>query len=154
MMISVFDGAEDKKILVTTFSPFPTMFNKAFFFRVVKTRDCNVNRQMPSLLPNNITLDWSKLKALADDMLNVTEILKFDLERVENIVGKEKMLVASIFSFPHNVFKWHLFQGRKMSGFCGKEFKMTRVVVKLQYTHVAQLTRAVTECDLISPPAL
>ena len=31
---------------------------------------------------------WSKLKALADDKINVTEKLKFVLGRVENIVGK------------------------------------------------------------------
>ena len=39
-------------------------------------------------LPNDKLLDWSKLKALADDQINVTEELKFDFERVENIVGK------------------------------------------------------------------
>ena len=33
-------------------------------------------------------LDWSKLKAFADDKTNMTEKLKFVLERVENIVGK------------------------------------------------------------------
>ena len=33
-------------------------------------------------------LDWSKLKALADDKINVTEKLKFVLGRVENIMGK------------------------------------------------------------------
>ena len=39
-------------------------------------------------LPNNKILDWSKLKAFADDKINVTEKLKFVLERVEDIVGK------------------------------------------------------------------
>ena len=32
--------------------------------------------------------DLSKLKARADDKINVTEKLKFDLGRTENIVGK------------------------------------------------------------------
>ena len=36
----------------------------------------------------NKILDWSKLKAFADDIVKVTEILKFLLERLENIVGK------------------------------------------------------------------
>ena len=40
------------------------------------------------LLPNNNILDLSKLKALADDKINVTQKLKFDLGRVENIAGK------------------------------------------------------------------
>ena len=66
-------------------------------------------------------LDWSKLKAFADDKIDVTQKLKFHLGKVENIVGKgenagyqhflktlwekEKMLVTSIFSFFHKVFQ-------------------------------------------------
>ena len=38
-------------------------------------------------LPNDKILDWSKLKAFADDKINVTVKLKFSLGRVENIVG-------------------------------------------------------------------
>ena len=52
-------------------------------------------------LPNDTFLDLSKLKAFADDKINVTEKLKF-------ILGQ----VTSIFSFSHNVFKSLLFQGR------------------------------------------
>ena len=37
--------------------------------------------------------------------------MNFVLERVENILGKEKMLDASIFSFSQNVFKRPLCQG-------------------------------------------
>ena len=39
-------------------------------------------------LPNDKILDWSKLKAFADDKINVNQKLKFDLGRIENIVGK------------------------------------------------------------------
>ena len=39
-------------------------------------------------LQNDKILDWSKLKAFADDKLNVTKELKFVLGREENIVGK------------------------------------------------------------------
>ena len=39
-------------------------------------------------LPNDKILDWSKLKAFADEKINVTEKLKFVLGRVESIVGK------------------------------------------------------------------
>ena len=41
-------------------------------------------------LPNDKILDQSKLKAFADNKINVTEKLKFVLGRVENIVGKEE----------------------------------------------------------------
>ena len=37
-------------------------------------------------LPNNKFLDWSKLKALADDKMKLTEKMKFVLEMVENIL--------------------------------------------------------------------
>ena len=33
-------------------------------------------------------LDWSRLKAFADDKIDVTEKLRFVLERVENVTGK------------------------------------------------------------------
>ena len=39
-------------------------------------------------LPNNKFLGWSKLKAFADDKLNLAKQLKFALGRVENIVEK------------------------------------------------------------------
>ena len=41
-------------------------------------------------LPYHNILDWSKLKVFADDKIKVTEILKFVLCRVENIVGKRE----------------------------------------------------------------
>ena len=50
-------------------------------------------------LPKDKFLDWTKLKAYADNNINVTEKLKFVLGRVENI-GKRRN-----FSFSHNVFK-------------------------------------------------
>ena len=34
--------------------------------------------------------DWSKLKAFADDKLNVTQNIKVVFHRTENIVGKEE----------------------------------------------------------------
>ena len=39
-------------------------------------------------LPNDKIVDWSKLKAFADDKINVNEELKFGLGRLEYIVGK------------------------------------------------------------------
>ena len=42
----------------------------------------------PNSLPNNKILAWSKLKAFVDDKINMTQKLKFVLERIENIVEK------------------------------------------------------------------
>ena len=56
-------------------------------------------------LPNNKILGLPKLKAFADDKINVTQKLKFALGRGRKHCGKrKKMLVTSIFSFSHNVF--------------------------------------------------
>ena len=41
-----------------------------------------------SSLQHNKVLDWSKLKAFADNKINATEKLKFVVERIENIVRK------------------------------------------------------------------
>ena len=51
---------------------------------------------------------------------------------------KEKMHVASIFSFSHHVFKrlWTLFQGRHKSELCGKELN----VFSPQPVHIAMLS--------------
>ena len=46
----------------------------------------------PEIHPNSFTqqqnLDKSKLKAIGDNKIDVTENLKFDLKLVENIVGQ------------------------------------------------------------------
>ena len=66
-----------------------------------------------NFLPNDKILDWTKLKAFAEDKLDITKIMNSVCDRVENIEGKkEKMLVTSIFSFFHNVFKRNLPQSR------------------------------------------
>ena len=71
----------------------------------------NLCTQQVNSLPNNKILDWSNLKAFADDKMNLNEKLKVVLQRLENILGKEKMLVTNIFSYSQNVFKNLLFQG-------------------------------------------
>ena len=44
------------------------------------------------------------MKATADDKINVTEKVKFVVERVEKMFDINKMLATSVFSFSHNVF--------------------------------------------------
>ena len=70
-------------------------------------------------LPNNKFLDWTKLKAFADDKINVTEKLKSVLERVENIVGKgENAGYQHFLLFPQcfqKAFMWVCLK----SGLCG-----------------------------------
>ena len=56
-------------------------------------------------LPNDKSLDLSKLKAFADDEINVVQNLKFVDCRVENFVGKGENAGY------HNVFKSPSHQG-------------------------------------------
>ena len=53
-------------------------------------------------LPNDKILNRTKLKAFADDKINVIKKLKIVLGLVENIVGKK---ANAGFFFSHNVFK-------------------------------------------------
>ena len=52
---------------------------------------------------------------------NVTEKLKFVVERVENIVEKGENAGYQYFSFSHNVFKRLLSQSRENPGLFGKD---------------------------------
>ena len=40
-------------------------------------------------LPNNNFVDWTKLKALADEKFNVAKMIIF-LDRLENVMGKRE----------------------------------------------------------------
>ena len=63
-------------------------------------------------LANDKILDWSKLKAIADDKLNVTENLKFISGRVENIAEKgQNAGFQNFLLFPQR-FQSLFFQGR------------------------------------------
>ena len=55
--------------------------------------------------PHDKILDQTKLKAFADDKLNVTKMIIYVFDRVENIVGKGEIACTSNFSFSHNFFQ-------------------------------------------------
>ena len=60
-------------------------------------------------LPNDVIADLSKLKAFADDNINVTENLKILLSRIENIVGKGEYAGNQNFLLSPLVFSKALF---------------------------------------------
>ena len=70
--------------------------------------------------PNDKILDWSRLKAFADDSLNVTKMIISVFDRVENIVGNGEIACTSNFSFSYNVFKRLLSQTRQKVSLFGK----------------------------------
>ena len=73
-------------------------------------------------LPNEKFVDWSNLKASADDKIYITEKLKFVLKRVENM-GKGENAGYQHFFFSHIVFKRLFLQGHSKRGLCGKELR-------------------------------
>ena len=69
--------------------------------------------------PHDKILDQTKLKAFADDKLNVTKMIISVFDRVENIAGKGEIACISNFSFSHNVLKRLLSQRRQKVSLCG-----------------------------------
>ena len=69
--------------------------------------------------PHDKIFDQTKLKAFADDKLNVTKMTISVYDGVENIVGKGEIACSSNFSFSHNVFKRLLFQIRQKVSLSG-----------------------------------
>ena len=61
-------------------------------------------------LPNDKILDWFKLKAFADDKLNMNQQLKFVLGREENIVGQGENA-----GYQHFLLFQHCFQKASFS---------------------------------------
>ena len=71
-------------------------------------------------LPNNLILDLSKLEALADNKINLTQKLKIVSSRLENIVGKRENAGYQHFLLSHIIFRRLLSQGSKNQGLFGK----------------------------------
>ena len=70
--------------------------------------------------PRDRILDQTKLKAFADDKLNVTKMIISVCDKLENIVGKGEIACISnfSFSFSHYVFKSLLSQTRQKVTLC------------------------------------
>ena len=110
----------DMKDIVTIFIPLLllTMFSALAIW---------VSCQWFLSLSNNKILVVTKLIAFADNKINVTHMMIFVFDRVENIVGKGKKCWRLIFSFSHNVFKRLFFLGSLKSQKCvGNVNKGTR----------------------------
>ena len=81
--------------------------------------DCmSVQSDLNAFLHNKI-LDQTKLKAFADDKLNVTNMIISVFDRVENIAGKGAIACTGNFSFSHNVFKRLFSQTHQKVSLCG-----------------------------------
>ena len=66
-------------------------------------------------LPDDTILTLFKMKAFPDDNFSLEKWCDFSLivQKKKTFCEKEKMLVTSILSVSHIIFKWLLFQGRQ-----------------------------------------
>ena len=72
-------------------------------------------------LPDDKSLDWSKLKAFADDKFKLAQMMNFVFDRVENIVGKGENAGFSALSLFPTMFSKAFFLGVVKSWDCVKE---------------------------------
>ena len=88
---------------------------------------------MVNPFPHDKILDQTKLKAFADDKLNVTKVIISVCDRAENIVGKGEIACTSNFSFSHNVFKRLLSQRRQKASLCGNGLRHAENLPKQKF---------------------
>ena len=86
-------------------------------------------------LPNNKILDWPKLKAFADDNLNVAQNLKLVFRRAESTGKRRKMLVHFLhfLHFPQ-CFRKSFSLGSLTQGLCGKVSNFYQTVLCFRQT--------------------
>ena len=87
-------------------------FDYGSIYRLCKWRWVHVVCRCTDSLPNVKILDFSKLKAFADIIINVAEMMTSLSDSVENIVGKGENTGYQHLLLTHNVFKKLLSQGR------------------------------------------
>ena len=144
MTISLFNRignteGKGKKCWLPAFSPFPTVFSRAFYLRVVRYKSGLCGKELKTLfiwnitkpqrlfdhdrldldtinpLPDNKILDWSKLRQTADDKLQTTH-LKW---KISTILGRKhcekrrNCLLQAISPFSRNVFHSYIFSVSK-----------------------------------------
>ena len=79
-------------------------------------------------LPDDKILGLPKLNAFADDKSNVTQNIKVVFFSIENIMGKEEMLVTSIFFFSNNVFQRPFPPVCQKTSLCGNGLKIILIL--------------------------
>ena len=113
-------------------------------------------------------LDWSKLKACADDEINKAEILKFVFQRVENIVRKggnasyrhsllfsqcfQKASVLGVINpLPHN----KILDQTKLKAFADYKLNITKMIISV-FDRVENVGKGEIACtsNLLFPKSL
>ena len=80
----------------------------------------------------------ANLKVFADNQINVGQMIISACDRIENTVGKEEMVVTSIFSFFHSILKTLLLQYCKKLGLLGEGLMVGNLSTEFQRKPVKQ----------------
>ena len=83
--------------------------------------------------PNNKILDWSKLNECADVNFKFDENDGKFPKWEETMWEKEKLLVASNFSFSHSAFKRLVLQTHKNQGLFGKGLTLHQIILTFNH---------------------
>ena len=75
-------------------------------------------------LPNDKILDWSKLKAFADNKIEVLKKMSLVFKRAKNIVGKGENAGYQDFLLFPQCFQKAFYSGLLKVGICGKELTL------------------------------
>ena len=107
---------KSRNCLLQAISPFLTMFSTLYGTYFSFQMHFNP-------FPHDKILDHTKLKAFADDKLNVTKIVISVFDRVKNMVGKGEIACSSNCSFSYNSFKRLHSQTRQKVSLCENGLK-------------------------------
>ena len=130
------------KYWIPAFSPFPSSFSNAFFFRVIKSVDCLV-KSIP--ITRRQILDSSKLKEFADDNFKFDENGKKLSKQVKNTVGKGEIARYEQFLLFPQCFQKASFQGAS-KGVIVREW--VKKQFQFQYERALPVLR---ECNRLRP---
>ena len=98
---------------------------KIYAVQIFFYKNFSIGHNFLILLSNNKILDWSKLKALADDKINVSEKLKFCVGKGRKHCGKRRKCWLPAFSpFPTMFLKSFFFKVVKSRDLVVKELNV------------------------------
>ena len=89
-------------------------------------------------LADNEILAFSKIKAFADDKLNVIQNIKFVSLRVENVLGKrEECWLPRFFSFSRKIFRRLSPQGHQKASICVYSLPNNKILDRSKFKAIA-----------------
>ena len=133
----------------------PFQFGPVYPFNLDQSKTLSFGKDLNSRFRfTKWILAWSKLKALADDRIEVAKMMIFVLTGMKTLREIEKMLVTSIFSISCHVSKGFLNRVVKSHDCVVKSYSVKQIYLVLQYhtqVHNSQhITRGIFSSSSVS----